>query len=214
MNKNTNLEMVELKGPRFLQKFFEKISIRNLWIISGLGFFLSVVIYLIMAPIELELKEVSPFGVMELEFMWNASQAQVIIEAWGAEFIQKELFVTYLDFVFMPAYAILFSGISLLISKKIIQFERDQTDHPIMKVFQKYGLIIALFPWIAVIFDIIENLNIIYILTNPEIFGNFAPFLTSLCATIKFSFLLMSIVCSFIELLVVIFMGGKKKEKI
>ncbi|UYP48288.1 hypothetical protein NEF87_004573 [Candidatus Lokiarchaeum ossiferum] len=214
MNKSTNLELIELKGPSFLQKFFEKISLRSLWIISGFGFLSTIIIYLIMAPIELELKEISPFGVMELEFMWTRSQAQVIIDAWGLEYIQKELFVTYLDFVFMPAYAILFSSFSLAISKKIVHNKTNLKKSPIVKFFSRNGLVIGLFPWIAVIFDIIENLNIIYILTNPEMFRNFAPFLTSVCASIKFSFLLLSILFSLVEILVFLFMKNKRMKEI
>ena len=200
----------DLTKPRIVIKISEKLSLRTLWILVGVSLLISCVIYFIMAPIEIQLKEISSFGVMELEFMWNAGQAQIIIDAWGSEYIQKELFVTYLDFAFMPAYALLFSGFSLIISKKITHLINHLQQSPFTHFLQRYSGYSVLFPWFAVVFDIIENLNIIHILKNPMTFNTISPTITSLCASIKFGFLVLSII-SIILGTITILLKGKKK---
>ena len=175
-----------------LYSYLSKIpSTRILWIMFILGFLATIIISVIMNPIETELKANTPYGIMELEFMWTVSQAKLIVAAWGSILIERELFVTYLDFLFMLSYACLLGGASLIIARNI----KDCSDQSIsLNKIEKLGYLATLLPWIAVIFDIIENINIIIILTNPENINSVSPLLTSICASIKFSFLIATLI--------------------
>jgi hypothetical protein len=154
-------------------------SDKTLYITTMISLLLTSVIFLIMLPIETELKSLTPFGVMELEFAWTTSQIDVILSAWGNNLIIKELGVTFLDFGFLVFYSTALAGVTLILIRKVFHVN-----------MYTWGYRIVLVPFIAAFFDIIENFNLIFMLTSPSSFPTFAPLVASVCATIKFSLLI------------------------
>jgi hypothetical protein len=156
-----------------------------------------------MAPMETYLKNISAYGVLELEFMWTVEQAQIILNAWGTVGIQKELFVSYVDYGYMVGYS-LFLGMAQLLLLRACDRKA------ILSKNQKSLLIWGtIFPFLAAGFDVVENINLIVILLNPTSLQAINTFLASLCASIKFGLLFLgfgSILFTLILLLV------KKKQ--
>jgi len=162
-----------------INKLLEFPKKKVLILITILTFAAFLLLTLIMAPTESYLKENTGFGVLEFEFAWTSERINTIFKSWGTDGKQKELLVTYIDFLYIPSYAFCYSGCILLITRKL----KNRS--------QKIGLYMALTPFIAGILDIIENINLILMLTNDSFIRGGSPFFASLCATIKFGFLII-----------------------
>ncbi len=162
-------------------------------LITVVAFVLTVLIsQLIMAPIEAELKGATGYGVIEFEFAWTSERINTIFKAWGSEGKKKEVFVTYVDFLFIPCYSLFMAGCVLLVTRKL------------EGKLQEVGLYMTIMPLIAGIFDVIENINLLLMLTDESFVWSLSPFIASLCATIKFSLLFIVILFFLLALIIVI----------
>ena len=156
---------------------------KTIYFATMISLVLTAIIFLLMRPVETELKSLTPYGVMELEFAWTMAQIDKILTAWGSSLILKELGVTFLDFGFLVFYSIALAGVTLILTRKVFN-----------ETMSNWGYRITLVPFLAAIFDVIENINIIFMLTSPSSFPTFAPLVTSICATIKFSLLVGTVI--------------------
>lgn len=162
-------------------------------LITIVAFILALLIsQLIMAPIEAELKGATGYGVIEFEFAWTSEQVNTIFKAWGSEGKKKELYVTLVDFFFIPCYSLFMAGCILLVTRKL-----DGKS-------QEIGFYFTIIPFIAGIFDIIENIILLLMLTNESFIWSLSPFIASLCATIKFSLLFIAIIFFIVALIIII----------
>ena len=75
---------------------------------------------------------------------------------------------------------------------------------------QKIGLIITLTPFIALVFDVIENINLLLMLANDSFIRSGSPFIASLCATIKFSIIFLG--WAFLLYGLIVLIGKKFRE--
>jgi hypothetical protein len=157
-------------------------SQRDLFLITGISGILSIVIFLLMRPVETALKQASAFGVIELEFAWTVEQINVIFDAWGPELINQELLITFIDYGFLIAYSFFLASLSLLITRKV----KNQK-------IQLVGYYMVIASFSAATFDAIENFNLILMLSSPKDFPNFSPVLASICATLKFGLIILII---------------------
>jgi hypothetical protein len=151
---------------------------KTLFIATMISLIFSVIIFLLMRPVEAELKSLTPYGVMELEFAWTITQIDNILTTWGDSLISKEIGVTLLDFGFLVFYSTTMAAITIILTRKVFQ-----------ETLNNWGYIIALVPFLAAFFDVIENVNLLLMLTSPSSFPDFSPFVASICALIKFSLL-------------------------
>lgn len=154
--------------------------------LTGIAAIATVIIFLLMRPTEEALKAVSSYGVMELEFAWTVEQINQIFNAWinaNPDLITQELNVTFMDYAFLVAYSTFFSGVSLIVTRKLLTDKMEIS-----------GLYMTLAPFIAAFFDAIENFNLILMLSSPLNYPSFSPFLTSAFATLKFGLLILTIV--------------------
>ena len=151
---------------------------KTLYIATVISLIFTGIIFLLMRPVEAELKSLTSYGVMELEFAWTATQIDNILSAWGNSLISKEIGVTLLDFGFLVFYSTTMAGVTIILTRKIFQ-----------ETLNNWGYKIALVPFLAAIFDVIENVNLLLMLTSPSSFPTFSPFVASICAVIKFSLL-------------------------
>jgi len=176
-----------------LEKLKEFPRNKILILITIVAFIIGILIsQLIMAPIEAELKGSTGYGVIEFEFAWTSEQVNKIFNAWGSEGKKKEVFVTYIDFIFILCYSLFMAGCILLVTRKL----EGKT--------QKMGLYFTIMPFIAGIFDVIENIFLLLMLTNETFVWSLSPFIASLCATIKFSLLFLAIIFFIVALIIVI----------
>lgn len=143
-----------------------------------------IIVFIIIRPVETELKSISSFGVMELEFAWTLDQIELIFQFWGSELIIKELYVTLLDYFFLCMYSLFFSSVTLLLTRGLES-----------STFQTIGYYFSILPFLAAFFDAIENLNLIIMLISyPSIeIPAFIPFFASSFALLKFSLLIVII---------------------
>ncbi|MHA1758668.1 MAG: hypothetical protein ACTSVV_18025 [Promethearchaeota archaeon] len=183
-----------------LKNLEEKPKNKILIICAILSLVAFLIINSIMSPIESSLKGSTGYGVLEFELAWNADTIRTIFNAWGTEGMEKELFVTYIDFLYIIAYSILIFSLNLLITRQI------------KGKLKEFGLIISIFPFIAGIFDIIENINLILMLTNEAFIDMGSPLIASLCASIKFTLLIVAIIYFFIALLNFLIIKIRKKD--
>ena len=130
---------------------------------------------------EATLQAGSGYGIMDFELAFTQATASTILTAWGASLQAIVLRGTYVDFGYIVFYGLLLFSVTPLISRTL------------KGRWQNIGLIFAFVPLIAGAFDVIENINLIIMLNNPLSFAATIPMIASLCATIKFTFLLVSI---------------------
>lgn len=175
-----------------LEKLKEFPRNKILILITIAAFIIGILIsQLLMAPIEAELKGSTGYGVIDFEFAWTSEQVDKIFKAWGPEGMKKEVFVTYVDFVFIPCYSLFMAGCILLVSRKL----EGKT--------QNMGLYFTIMPFIAGIFDVIENTFLLLMLTNETFVWSLSPFIASLCATIKFSLIFIAIIFFVVALIII-----------
>ena len=173
-----------------LLQFPKNKSLGLIILIAGISFFL--LNFFVFAPIEAELKGSTGYGVIEFEFAWTSENIKKIFKAWGQEGINKQIFVTWIDFLYIPSYGFFSAGLILFISRKL---EGKS---------QNIGLHITLLPFIAGIFDVIENINLLLMLTNETYIWSSSPFIASLCASIKFGLLCLALIFFIIAVLMIL----------
>ncbi len=168
-----------------IKKLENTPSNKILAILTGISAILTIIIFILMRPVEAALKDASPYGVMELEFAWTVDKMNLILTTWeqaNSSLISQEMFVILIDYGFLLTYSTFLACLTLLISRKLLS---DQA--------QLVGFYVTLIPFIAAFFDALENLNLIIMLSSPSNFPSFSPFLASLFALLKFSLLILTI---------------------
>lgn len=170
-------------------KKLEETPPQNIVILfTGLAAVATIIMYILMRP-----TEISSYNVFDLEFAWTVTRINTIFDAWGPNLIIQELNRTILDYGFLVAYSTFFAGLTLILTRKLL-FDK----------IQLVGLYMVLASYVAAIFDAIENLNLILMLSSPNDFPSFAPLLASICATLKFVILIIIIFFWIISILWVI----------
>lgn len=148
-------------------------------LITLLGYIGVILLYLlIFDPLN---KNVPTYNILALEFAWTSEKVSQIFLSWNDVGIRAHISGVYWDFLFIPAYIIMFSG-SLLILTRYLP-----------KKLQWWGLLVSAFPFIAGILDCFENFFLLHLLMSPTSFEPGVPFLASLMASLKFALLIGSV---------------------
>ena len=164
-----------------LDKLKEIPKKKSLYIITVLAIIVTVIITILMGPNESFLKSTTGYGVMEFELAWTVEVINTIFIAWGSEGMQLEAINTYIDFAFIPAYVIL-SACLLLIAARRLEGR-----------FQVISLVMVLTPLLAGLFDVIENIHLLLMISDSAFITTGSPFIASICATLKFGILFLDI---------------------
>ncbi len=125
--------------------------------------------------------EVPSYGILDFEFAWTTSRISEIFAAWGSAGMTLHANGIYWDFLYIIGYGALIAGLILLISRKL------------SGKIQLIGLYMTFTPFLAGIFDCIENILLLTMLNNPSSFSPSIPLIAGIMATIKFSILLIGI---------------------
>ena len=181
----------------FLDKLIEFPRTLYVLIITIGAFILFILInQLVFAPLS---TLVSTYNVLDFEFAWIADRIEVIFAAWGETGMEAQALGVYWDFLYIVGYGFFISGCILLVSRIL------------SGKYQKIGLYMTLTPLIAGIFDLIENINLLIMLQNATSFSAFVPFIASISAVIKFSFLILGIAFFFTALILMLISIIKNK---
>ena len=160
----------------------EKISIRGfvVLIIASIGIF--VAFSIIMNAIRT--LPVPTYNIIDLEFAWTGERASIIMQAWGAAIVTQELLITYLDFGYLAGYGLMAFWLLALGARLVQKNEK----------LAKAALVFMFLSILSPVCDIIENANLIPMMEAfPAIPLDTNALVASVCATIKFGVLFLSI---------------------
>ena len=189
------------------EKLLEKPSkqlLKIVIIITCLSFIILTILFPICAPNTAS----TIYGIMNFELAFTSKQIQIIFSVWNTNplIFQEQILAVYLDyFLYIPSYTLFLGGLVLWFTRKF--------DGKI----QQIGLIITLTPLFAAIFDIIENVGLLVMLNDANGYINgtasaIIPMITSICASIKFLFLIVAIFFALISIIYWVFIRRRKTE--
>ncbi len=115
--------------------------------------------------------------------------------------INNQIIAIYWDFLFIVGY------VFLTFSLIIIVFQRSS------EKIQNIGIYVTIIPFLTGSFDVIENLLLLVMATNPSSITNPNALLASLSATIKFGLLFVGIFYFIGALILIIFNKIKKRNE-
>lgn len=183
----------------FLDKFKESPNDKLVILITIFGLVIVILTYvLIFIPIE---TVVPIYGILDYEFAWTPERVEFIFSVWGADGIIRQNLAISWDFLFIVGYVSLALGLILLILR------RSEG-----KV-QTLGIYFTLTPFLTGIFDTIENINLLIMLSSTTSISIINPFIASLSALIKFTFLFTAIMYFIIAMVILVIKRLKKREK-
>ena len=138
---------------------------------------------LTMRKIDARLMENPPHnGIVSFELAWNASEAVKMIDAWGPELSLLAGKSIRLDFLFIPAYVLLFFSVTMLLARL--------TSGPLRRIIR----FAAYLPIVSGIADVTENIFLLLVLKSSRNIPAPYPLVASSCASVKFA-LLAVVVC-------------------
>jgi hypothetical protein len=141
------------------------------------------------------------YDIIDLEFAWNGTQANLIMQTWGSLVVAQELYVTYLDFGYLVGYGAMAFWLLALGILLVRSSER----------FARAGVFFMLLSLVSPVADVIENLNLIPMMAAfPAALVDANALVASVFATIKFAVLFLSVGVFAIE---VIFAIASRKRR-
>jgi hypothetical protein len=183
----------------FLDKFKEFPKSRILYVLTVAGFLIVLLVEIfVFIPIE---SRVSTYGILDYEFAWNATNVLSIFSTWGPDGINNQITAIYWDFLFIIGY------VSLAFSLIILVFQKSNEQ---IQIIGKY---IPITPILTGIFDIIENVLLLTMATNPSSVMDSNAILASLSASIKFGLLFVGIIYFAVALILIIFNKLTKRKE-
>ncbi len=135
---------------------------------------------------ERALRASSQYGVLGFELAWTPKMIDKIFTAWGPANIQHQIYVHHVDNLYLLVYG-LFALLCILLLARRLEGR-----------LQQVGFFFVLAPVLAAVFDAMENVFLLSMLTRGAPGGWSDPVLASLCATFKIAFLGASIAFIFI----------------
>lgn len=142
----------------------------------------SVICQILFTPISAKMMELG-YDILDLEFAWSSAKLDPILTAWKPILDSVKLFML-IDMFFPIFYFMTLNGWSVLLDFK--------------ENCRKRIFLMALS---ASIFDYIENIFTFITLFYPSTYVNFAPFIISLCATLKFLLILVVIIRNLVKMI-------------
>ena len=121
------------------------------------------------------------YGILDFEFAWTKERILTIFSQWGDPGMAFHAEGVYWDFLYILGYGAFIAGLILIISRKL------------SGKIQLIGLYLTFSPFLAGLFDCIENILLLTMLNNPSGFSTVIPLIAGIMATIKFSLLIIGI---------------------
>ncbi|MFW9996269.1 MAG: hypothetical protein ACFFD4_29780 [Candidatus Odinarchaeota archaeon] len=164
-----------------LEKLETTPSTKSVVIVTVISLFSFLLIFVIFRV--LSSMASSPYDIISFEFAMTVERASEILNDWKqSDRLQLEIFSALLDYAYMIAYSFLLAGLVLLLARGV-----EGRLH-------KTGLWFVPLPFIAAIFDAVENINLLMMMFSPTDFLALNPLIASICATVKFTLIIISII--------------------
>ncbi len=144
-------------------------------------FALTLIIFGVFRQLDQPLRNASaPSGIVSFELARTVDSSQRIADSWNADARLVAAFGLGLDYLFMPVYALALSlGLLLTLDNKPAQY-------------RSFAALMGWGAFAAALFDSVENYALWHVLTN----GAVSPYpqISALCATIKFTLLILGLI--------------------
>ena len=126
----------------------------------------------------------APNGIVSFELAWQPGASQAMVDSWSEYARLLAAFGLGIDYLFMPIYALALSlGILLAAGRHTGGFAR-------------LGAWMGWAALVAPLFDAVENYGLLHSLLSPLF--SLWPLIASICATIKFTLLLLGLLYALI----------------
>ncbi len=179
-----------------LEKLKKNPSDLILLIIAAIGIIILLVInMLVFEPLA---QTAYYYGILDFEFAWTKDQILIIFTEWAGVGMDLQTNGVYWDFLYIIGYTVPLFALILLFTRKLSGRIVD------------IGLYMSLVPFIAGIFDIVENINLLIMLNDTPDFASFVPLIASVSALIKFGLLLVGAIFFLIVLVLALIKRIKK----
>lgn len=129
-------------------------------------------------------------GILAFEFSFSVPRVNVILNAWGQRGREAARDNLLIDFFYMPAYASLFAGFTLLSARTHLGN------------LQLVGLWLVPAQILAAAFDALENVMLLTILKTSENVAAAPPLIAGISASIKFILLAVAAIYCIVSLII------------
>ncbi len=182
-----------------MDKFKEFPTHKILYVLAVFGFLIVLLVEIfVFIPLE---SKVSTYGILDYEFAWSATRVLSIFSAWGSTGLNHQIIAIYWDFLFIIGY------VSLAFSLITLVFQRSN------ERIQTIGRYVIITPLLTGIFDVIENVILLIMATNPSSVTDSNALLASLSASIKFALLFIGIIYFILALILIILKKIQKRNE-
>jgi hypothetical protein len=164
----------------FMLRLVNAPSRRTLYLALAVSFVAMLLIWLQFLPLEAEMTRQAGYGIVDYELAFSPEGASAILAMWDQPARRAAQRSLLIDYAFMPAYAVTFAVVTLLIT-------RAHTGK-----LQALGLLLTIGSIAAALFDALENVMLLMVLNSPSPPGA-APFIAGLAASVKFALLFLAI---------------------
>jgi len=152
-----------------------------LLIATGIAIVIILIIRAMFAGTEQTMHSGSPYGIVDFELAFSGKQAGMILSQWDREAVDAARASLLLDFLFIPAYAVAFVGITSLLTRN-----RSTPWRRAGRSLIGGGIAAALL-------DVLENLMLLYQLQG-DVIRQIPPLIAGVAASIKFLLLGIAVV--------------------
>lgn len=156
-------------------------SWRTLIILTVVGLVATIGIRFLFDPLEAIMQESGGYGIIDYELAFTAEKADAMLQAWGETGRDATWRSLLIDFAFMPSYALLFGGITLLIARAM------------SGSLAVIGRWLAVGQWAAALLDALENVMLLIVLGAPGNVPALPPLVAGVSASIKFGLIGLAI---------------------
>jgi hypothetical protein len=156
-----------------------------LLIATGLSIVVILIIRAMFAGMEQTMHASSPYGIVDFELAFSGNRAGTILSHWDRAAADAARASLLLDFLFIPAYAVAFVGITSLLTRS----------RP--APWQRTGRLLIRGVIVAALLDVLENLMLLYQLQG-DVIRQTPPLIAGVAASIKFLLLGFTVVFWFV----------------
>lgn len=143
---------------------------------------LTILCIILLAPVNNQLAQAGSGGIFSLQFSFTHERFMKVITGWGNDGIATFLKTMWIDYLFPIFYATLLGSIQARVLLRKV--------HPVTLT---QHILIAI-PYAAALFDYMENTLHVILLSQPAPYSSTLILAASMCASIKWALIFVSIV--------------------
>ncbi len=158
-----------------------KVSQKRILLVTGLAIVVALIIRVMFGHLEEIMHANSLYGIVDFELAFTGNRAGTILSHWDQAAVDAARSSLLLDFLFIPAYALAFAGITrLLTPKKSAPWHR--TERWLIRGITAAALL-----------DVLENMMLLIQLPG-DVIRSMPPLIAGIAASIKFLLLAVTVV--------------------